>query len=97
MSQRYRRRCETRAKLSRTEALVAHLQLVIEKMKHETFGPRSECSQRLLDQMDCSLRSLPRRRVRISPELPITRTKNSLSSCLGAGKLTHSLPVAKAA
>ena len=38
---------ETRAKLSGAEALIEHLQLVIAKMKRETFGPRSERSQRL--------------------------------------------------
>lgn len=33
---------ETRAKLSGAEALIAHLQVVIEKMKRAMFGPRSE-------------------------------------------------------
>ncbi|SEE20678.1 Transposase [Rhizobiales bacterium GAS191] len=49
---------ETRAKLSGAEALIAHLQLVIAKMKREMFGPRSERSQRLLDQLELQLEEL---------------------------------------
>ena len=49
---------ETRAKLSGAEALIAHLQLVIEKMKRAMFGPRSERSQRLIDQLELQLEEL---------------------------------------
>jgi transposase len=49
---------ETRARLSGAEALIEHLQLVIAKMKREHFGPRSERSQRLLDQMELQLEEL---------------------------------------
>src|SRR6476620_3050900 len=49
---------ETRAKLVGAEALIEHLQLVIAKMKREMFGPRSERSQRLLDQMELQLEEL---------------------------------------
>ena len=49
---------ETRAKLSGAEALIEHLQLVIAKMKREKFGPRSERSQRLIDQMELQLEEL---------------------------------------
>jgi hypothetical protein len=49
---------ETRAKLSGAEVLIAHLQLVIAKMKREMFGPRSERSQRLLDQLELQLEEL---------------------------------------
>ena len=49
---------ETRARLSGAEALIEHLQLVIAKMKREKFGPRSERSQRLLDQMELQLEEL---------------------------------------
>ncbi len=49
---------EARAKLSGAEALIAHLQLVIAKMKRELFGPRSERSQRLLDQLELQLEEL---------------------------------------
>jgi len=43
---------EARAKLSGAEAMIAHLQLVITKMKREKFDPRSERSQRLIDQLE---------------------------------------------
>ena len=49
---------ETRAKLSGAEALIEHLQLLIAKMKRELFGPRSERTQRLLDQMELQLEEL---------------------------------------
>ena len=49
---------ETRARLSGAQALIEHLQLVIAKMKRDTFGPRSERSQRLLDQMELQLEEL---------------------------------------
>src|SRR6516164_5009734 len=49
---------EARAKLSGAEALIEHLQLLIAKMKRELFGPRSERSQRLLDQLELQLEEL---------------------------------------
>ena len=49
---------ETRAKLAGAQALIEQLQLVIAKMKRETFGPRSERSQRLIDQMELQLEEL---------------------------------------
>jgi len=49
---------ETRAMLMGAEALIEHLQLVIAKMKREKFGPRSERSQRLLDQLELELEEL---------------------------------------
>src|SRR5215467_12033212 len=49
---------ETRAKLVGAQALIEHLQLVIDKMKREMFGPRSERSQRLLDQLELQLEEL---------------------------------------
>jgi transposase len=49
---------ETRAKLTGAQALIEHLQLVIVKMKREMFGPRSERSQRLIDQLELQLEEL---------------------------------------
>ena len=49
---------EVRAKLSGAEALIEHLQLMIAKMKRELFGPRSERSQRLIDQLELQLEEL---------------------------------------
>src|SRR5580704_6388212 len=49
---------ETRAKLVGAETMIEHLQLVIAKMKREMFGPRSERSQRLIDQLELQLEEL---------------------------------------
>ena len=49
---------EARAKLSGAVALIAHLQLQIARLRREHFGPRSERSQRLLDQMELQLEEL---------------------------------------
>lgn len=49
---------EARMKLAGAEAMIEHLQLVIAKMKREKFGPRSEHSQRLLDQLELQLEEL---------------------------------------
>jgi transposase len=43
------------ARNSEDAALIAHLQLLIEKMKREKFGPRAERSARLLDQLELQL------------------------------------------
>jgi transposase len=47
-----------RAQRSDDQALIAHMKLLIAKMKREKFGPRSEKSQRLLDQMELHLEDL---------------------------------------
>jgi transposase len=49
---------EARAKLSGAQTLIEHLQLVIAKMQREKFGPRSERSQRLIDQLELQLEEL---------------------------------------
>jgi transposase len=49
---------ETRAQLSGAQALIEHQRLLIEKMKRAMFGPRSERSQRLLEQMELQLEEM---------------------------------------
>ncbi|SEF14856.1 Transposase [Rhizobiales bacterium GAS191] len=49
---------ETRAKLVGAEALIEQQQLLIDKMKRAMFGPRSERSQRLIDQLELQLEEL---------------------------------------
>jgi transposase len=49
---------EARTKLAGAQALIEQLQLTIAKMKREQFGPRSERSQRLLDQLELQLEEL---------------------------------------
>lgn len=46
------------ANMSSAEALVAHLKLVIEKMRRELYGSRSEHGRKLLDQMEFELEDL---------------------------------------
>ncbi|MGY4265331.1 transposase [Bradyrhizobium sp. USDA 4519] len=47
-----------RAELSDNEALIAHLELRIEKLKRELHGQRSERSARLLEQLELELEEL---------------------------------------
>jgi transposase len=47
-----------RARQSDTEAYIAHLKLQIEKLKRALYGPRSERTARLLDQMELQLEEL---------------------------------------
>jgi hypothetical protein len=47
-----------RAEQSDAQALIVHLKLQIEKLRQEIFGPRSERSARLLDQMELQLEEL---------------------------------------
>jgi transposase len=47
-----------KAKLSDDQALIAHLKLQIEKLKRELYGPRSERTARLLDQLELQLEEL---------------------------------------
>lgn len=47
-----------KAERSENQALIAHLKLMIAKLKRETFGVSSERSSRLLDQMELQLEEL---------------------------------------
>ena len=47
-----------RAEASSAAALIAHLKLQIEKLKRELYGPRSERTARLLDQLELQLEEL---------------------------------------
>jgi transposase len=49
---------QARAAASSAEALIAHLRLTIEKMRHEIYGPRNERMARLIDQMELQLEEL---------------------------------------
>lgn len=57
------RHASARAELSDNEALIAHLDLRIEKLKHELYGQRAERRARLLEQLELELEGLvsPRR------------------------------------
>ena len=51
-------RREAEARASGAEAMVAHLKLLIAKLKHDRFGASSERSRKLLDQMELQLEEL---------------------------------------
>jgi transposase len=51
-------RQQAEARASGAEAMVAHLKLVIAKLRRERFGPSAERSSRLLDQLELQLEEL---------------------------------------
>jgi transposase len=51
-------RQEAEARASGAEAMVAHLQLLIAKLKHDRFGASSERGRKLIDQLELELGEL---------------------------------------
>src|ERR1700761_4828505 len=51
-------RREAEARATGAEAMVAHLKLLIAKLKHDRFGASSERGRKLLDQMELELEEL---------------------------------------
>jgi transposase len=51
-------RCEAEARATDAEATVAHLKLLIAKLKHDRFGASSERGRKLLDRLDLELDEL---------------------------------------
>ncbi|GJE55562.1 IS66 family transposase [Methylobacterium thuringiense] len=49
---------KAKAAASSTEAMIAHLKLMIEKLRRELYGQRSERTARLIDQMELQLEEL---------------------------------------
>jgi len=49
---------QAEARASGAEAMVAHLKLMIAKLRRERFGPSAERSRRLLDQLELQLEEL---------------------------------------
>jgi transposase len=66
------------AKGSDDQALIAYLKLQIEKLKREIYGPRSERSARLLDQLELQLE-----------ELEATATEDELAAEMAVAKTTQ--------
>lgn len=64
-----------RAELSDNEALIAHLELRIEKLKRELYGQRSERTARLLEQLELELE-----------ELVTTASEDELAAAAAAAK-----------
>ena len=70
-----------RAQASATDALIAHLKLQIAKLNRERFGPHSERSQRLLDQLELQLE-----------ELEASASEDDLAAEMAAAKTTNVAP-----
>src|SRR5579864_8469000 len=66
-----------RAQQSDDQALIAHLKLQIEKLNRDRFGPRSERTARLLDQLELTLE-----------ELETAATEDELAAEMAAAKAT---------
>ena len=66
-----------RAKASADQALIAHLKLQIAKLNRERFGPHSERSRRLLDQLELQLE-----------ELEASASEDDLAAEMAAAKTT---------
>jgi transposase len=66
-----------RARRSEDQTLITHLKLVIAKMQRDKFGPKSERSARLLDQMELHLE-----------ELEASATEDDLAAEKAASKTT---------
>src|ERR1700748_3530240 len=64
-----------RAPQSDDQALIAHLKLQIEKLNRDRYGPRSERTARLLDQLELTLE-----------ELETAATEDELAAELAAAK-----------
>jgi transposase len=66
-----------RAQRSNDQAMIAHLKLQIEKLNRDRYGPRSERTARLLDQLELQLE-----------ELEATATEDELAAEMAAAKTT---------
>ena len=66
-----------RAQQSNDQALIAHLKLQIEKLNRDRYGPRSERTARLLDQLELTLE-----------ELESSATEDELAAEMAAAKTT---------
>src|SRR6266478_8736913 len=68
-----------RAKASDDQALIAHLKLQIEKLNRDRYGPRSERTARLLDQLELTLEELEASATQdeLAAELAAARTANA--------------------
>src|SRR4051794_19099488 len=66
-----------RARQSDDQALIAHLKLQIEKLNRDRYGPRSERTARLLDQLELTLE-----------ELESSATEDELAAEMAAAKTT---------
>jgi transposase len=72
-----------RAQQSDDQALIAHLKLQIEKLNRDRYGPRSERTARLLDQLELTLE-----------ELETSATEDELAAEIAAARTSNATTVA---
>ncbi len=70
------------AQQSDDQALIAHLKLQIEKLNRDRYGPRSERTARLLDQLELTLE-----------ELETAATEDELAAEMAAAKTTNTTTI----
>ena len=70
-----------KARASDDQALIAHLKLQIEKLNRDRYGPRSERTARLLDQLELTLE-----------ELETAATEDELAAEMAAAKAKKQPP-----
>src|ERR1700730_12016523 len=68
-----------RAQQSDDQALIAHLKLQIEKLNRDRYGPRSERTARLLDQLELTLEGMETAATEdeLAAEIAAVKTKNT--------------------
>src|SRR5471032_1029989 len=71
-----------RAQQSDDQALIAHLKLQIEKLNRDRYGPRSERSARLLDQLELTLEELEASATQdeLAAEMAVAKTRNTTTT-----------------
>src|SRR6202451_1466178 len=71
-----------RAQQSDDQALIAHLKLQIEKLNRDRYGPRSERTARLLDQLELTLEELETAATEdeLAAEIAAAKTKNTTTT-----------------
>jgi transposase len=80
----------TRAQISDRDALIAHLKLQIEKLRRQIYGPHSERTARLLDQLELQLEEVEASATEdeLAAEAAATRTTS-------VAAFTHNRPARK--
>src|SRR5580704_14087166 len=70
------------AQQSDDQALIAHLKLQIEKLNRDRYGPRSERTARLLDQLELTLEELETAATEdeLAAEMAAAKTKNTTTT-----------------
>ncbi len=77
-------RQEAEARATGAEAMVAHLKLLIAKLKHDKFGASSERGRKLIDQLELELGELVAAASEDATKAEEARAKDKASSGTGA-------------